>query len=51
MRPDEVLMNTALPQGQQKGRIAGFIYFPYRGKTGSIKALDLEFRGATLKLK
>jgi hypothetical protein len=51
VRPDEVLMNTALPQGAQKGRIAGFIYFPYRGKTSSIKALDLEFRGATLKLK
>jgi len=51
VKPDEVLMNTALPEGPQKGRIAGFVFFPYRGKTSSIKSLVLEFEGASLKLK
>jgi hypothetical protein len=48
---EEVLMQTALPAGPHKGPVAGFVYFPYSGKTSSLKTVELVYGQATLKLK
>lgn len=47
----ELLIETALPEGPCRGPVSGFLYFAYRGKTTSIKSLDLLFEDAVLKLR
>jgi hypothetical protein len=49
--PAEVLVQTALPVNPHRGPISGFLYFPYTGKTSSIKSLELVWEGAILKLR
>ena len=51
MTPEEVLLNTALPAGEKKGRVSGFVYFPFTGKPGSLKSIELVYDFVTLKLK
>ncbi len=52
VKPEELLVNTALPtQPHHRGPISGFLYFPYTGKTSSIKSLELTWHGASLKLR
>jgi hypothetical protein len=51
VNPEEILLQTALPDGTHKGAVSGFIFFPYNGKSSSIKSLELEYGSATLKLK
>lgn len=41
---------AALPIGEQKVPIAGALFFPYKGKTGSIKSLELIYAGSAGKL-
>ena len=48
---EDVLLRTALPEGPHTGKVSGFVYFPFTGKSSSIKSLDLVYDGATLKLK
>jgi hypothetical protein len=48
---EEILLETALPEGPHKGAVSGFVFFPFTGKTASIKSLELEYGSATLKLK
>ena len=48
---EDVLLRTALPEGPHNGKVSGFVYFPFTGKTSSIKSLDLVYESATLKLK
>jgi hypothetical protein len=31
--------------------VSGFLYFPFTGKTSSIKSLELIWQGASLKLR
>lgn len=47
----ELLVQTALPEGLHRGAVSGFLYFPYRGKTTSIKSLELLYEDAVLKLR
>lgn len=47
----ELLVQTALPEGPHRGPVSGFLYFPYRGKTTSIKSLELLYEDAVLKLR
>jgi hypothetical protein len=47
----ELLVQTALPEGPHRGPVSGFLYFPYRGKTTSIKSLELLYEDAQLKLR
>ena len=47
----ELLVQTALPQGSYKGPVSGFLYFPYKGKTTSIKSLDLLYEDAVIRLR
>jgi hypothetical protein len=39
-----VIARTALPEGATARPVSGFLYFPYKGKTKSIKSLELVFR-------
>jgi hypothetical protein len=48
---EDVLLRTALPEGPHRGKVSGFVYFPFTGKSSSLKSVDLVFDGATLKLK
>jgi hypothetical protein len=48
---EDVLMRTAFPEVARPGAVSGFVYFPYSGRPGSIRTLDLIFGDATLKLK
>ena len=48
---EDVLLRTALPEGPHTGKVSGFVYFPFTGKSSSIKSVDLVYDGATLKLK
>jgi hypothetical protein len=49
--PADILMRTALPTEPRRGPISGFLYFPYTGKTSSIKSLELTWMGSVLKLR
>jgi hypothetical protein len=47
----ELLAQTALPTEPHRGPVSGFLYFPYTGKTSSIKSLELTWQEAVLKLR
>jgi hypothetical protein len=47
----ELVVRTALPEGPHKAAVSGFLYFPYKGKTTSIKSLELLFEDAVIKLR
>jgi hypothetical protein len=51
VKPEDVLMKTALPAGMHKGPVSGFIYFAWKGKASSIKSIDLLYDGVLLKLR
>ena len=51
VRPEELLVETALPEGEHRGPVSGFLYFAFKGKIGSIKSLELLFESAVLKLR
>ena len=51
VRAEEVLLQTALPVEPHRGPVSGFLFFPYSGKTGSIKSLELFYEGAVLKVR
>jgi hypothetical protein len=44
---DERIQRAALPQGNQRIPVAGVVCFPFRGKTKSIKSLELIYEGPT----
>lgn len=47
----ELLTQTALPEGKQHGPVSGYLYFPYRGKAGSLKSVELLFEDGAVKLR
>lgn len=53
-RAEDVLAQKALPEGPAEKPVSGYVYFRYRGKTKSIKSLELIYNGksgpVTLKL-
>ena len=51
VRPEELLVRTALSDGEFRGPVSGFLYFAYRGKPSGIKTLDLLYEDAVLKLR
>ncbi len=48
---EELLTETALPEGKSPAAVSGYLYFPYRGKAGSLKTVELLFEDAVLKLR
>jgi hypothetical protein len=51
VKADALLIETALVEGPHHSAISGFLYFPFRGKIGSIKSLELLYLDAVLKLR
>lgn len=51
VKPEQVVLDTALPQGEHRSPVSGFLYFAWTGKTSSIKSLELHYDGATLNLR
>jgi hypothetical protein len=53
-KAEEVVIESALPEGEARGPVAGFLYFPFKGKPKSIKSLELLYTApegtVTLKL-
>ena len=47
----ELLLQTALPEGKHHAAVSGFIYFPYQGKAGSLKSVELLYDDAVVKLR
>lgn len=39
--PDVIVTKTALPEGPTGRPVSGYLYFPFRGKPKSVRALDL----------
>ncbi len=48
---DQLLLQTALPEGKHQSAVSGFLYFPWKGKAGSLKTVELLFEDAVLKLR
>jgi len=42
---EEVIAQKSLPEGLAEKPVSGYVYFRYRGKTKSIKSLDLIYNG------
>lgn len=51
MKPEELVVQTALPEGSRRGPVSGYLYFAYKGKTASIKTLELLYEDAVLRLR
>jgi hypothetical protein len=53
-KPEEVVIETALTEGPSAYPVAGYLYFPFKGKPKSIRSLELIYNGpagkSTLKL-
>ncbi|HVN04410.1 MAG TPA: hypothetical protein VMT86_08340 [Bryobacteraceae bacterium] len=42
---EELVVQAALPQGEHRGPVSGYLYFSYQGKAKRIRTLELEFAG------
>jgi len=42
---EEMIASAALAEGERKLPVQGLLFFPYRGKPGSVKKLELEYEG------
>jgi len=51
VKPEDLLVQTALPAGSHRDPVSGFLYFPYTGKIKSIKTLELLCEDAVVKLR
>lgn len=51
VKPAELVVETALPEGECHSARSGFLYFAYKGKIGSIKTLELLYQDAVVKLR
>jgi hypothetical protein len=47
----ELAIQSALPEGEYRGPVSGFLYFPYKGRTSAIKSLELIYKEAALQLR
>ncbi len=51
VRPEEVVLEDALPEGRVRGPVRGYLYFPYPAKTKSIKSVELRYQGSAGELR
>ena len=51
LTPRQLLLQTALPQGEHSGPVSGFLYFPYAGKVSAIRSLELQYEDSILQLR
>ena len=47
----DLAAQTALPQGEFKAPVSGYVYFSYRGKVSSIKSLVLYYQDTAIPLR
>ncbi len=45
VRPEEVAVEEALPEGEISRPVRGYLYFHYKGKTKSIRSVELVYNG------
>lgn len=45
LRADEVVVECGLPEGPASGPVAGYLYFPYKGKTKELRSVELVYEG------
>ncbi len=50
-KPEQVLIETALPQGEHHAPVSGFLFFAYSGRVQAIKSLELRYEDAILRLR
>jgi len=50
-RPEEVVAESALPDGPARGPVGGYLFFPSREKPSRIRSIELLFDGVVLKLR
>ena len=48
---EEIAAQAALPEGEFRGAVSGYLYFPYKGKAGSIQSVELVYEETVLKLR
>lgn len=46
-----MIVKTAFPEGEFRGAVSGYVYFPFTGKASKIKSVELLYGDARLKLK
>ncbi len=46
-RAEDVVIESALRDGEFSAPVSGYLYFPYKGKTKSIRAVELLYRGTS----
>jgi len=51
VKAEDLVIETALPEGAQKWPASGFLYFAYTGKSSSIKSVELVYKSTVLRLK
>ena len=51
VKAHELVVQAALPEGPYRGPVSGYLYFPYKGKTTSIKSLELLYEDVVLQLR
>jgi hypothetical protein len=44
-RAEDLVVRVALPEGEARVPVSGYLYFAYQGKTSRIRSLDLEYSG------
>jgi hypothetical protein len=47
LKADELVIQTALPEGEHHGPVSGYLYFAYRGKIKRIHTLELDYNSPT----
>jgi hypothetical protein len=45
VRGNEVVVACGLPEGPASGPVAGYLYFPYKGKTKGLRPVELVYEG------
>ena len=48
---DELLVQTAFPEGTHHAAVSGYLYFPYKGKAGSLKTVELLYEDTVVQLR
>ena len=51
VKPEDALVSAALPEGETRWPVSGYLYFPFSGKTTKLKSVELLCGKTALKLR
>lgn len=51
IKPEQLAVETGLPFGETQKPVSGYLYFSYKGKSSSIKSLELLYEDTPVKLR